>query len=61
MFTTFFFCIVYFSKDTYMAVLKAKEDHHATEKLFAHGPDRFSVPLPVTALSSIPSNVARVV
>lgn len=44
-----------------MAVLKAKEDHHATEKLFAHGPDRFSVPLPVTALSSIPSNVARVV
>jgi hypothetical protein len=36
-----------------MAVLKAKEDHHAREKLFTNGPNRFSVPLPESALPII--------
>jgi hypothetical protein len=42
-----------------MAVLKAKEDYHAREKLFANGPERFSVSLPGSAPGIVSYNGAR--
>lgn len=42
-----------------MAVLKAKEDHHAREKLFVNGSGRFSVSLPESAQGLVSITVAR--